>query len=75
MKDHPTRVTEVKQMCPGLAIETASLNNSHLGNEEHSSNRRISNNHAGMHSNKRPYSADDPEASKRMKTESRVKEE
>ena len=67
----------MKQMCPGLAIETASLNNSsHLNDDQ--TNRRSSNNPsawAGNHSNKRPFSAEDQEASKRLKTESRVKEE
>lgn len=77
LKDHPTRVTEVKQMCPGLAIETASLNNSSHLNEDQTHRRSSSNPSAwaGNHSNKRPFSAEDQEASKRMKTESRVKEE
>ena len=88
-KEHPTRLTEIKQLCPGTAIETHSLNNSNLSASETSSNdhnsslshRRISSHHHNQssnstsHSNKRPYSAEDSEGSKRMKTESRVKEE
>ena len=70
----------MKQMCPGLAIETASLNNSSHNSilNEDQTHRRSTNNQsawAGNHSNKRPFSAEDQEASKRMKTESRVKEE
>ncbi|CAG5099979.1 Oidioi.mRNA.OKI2018_I69.XSR.g16785.t1.cds [Oikopleura dioica] len=89
LKEHPTRLTEIKQLCPGTAIETHSLNNSNLSASETSSNdhnsslshRRISSHHHNQssnstsHSNKRPYSAEDSEGSKRMKTESRVKEE
>ena len=72
----------MKQMCPGLAIETASLNNSShnsLNDELMQAHRRSCQVNqsawAPNHSNKRPLSVEDQEASKRMKTESRVKEE
>lgn len=78
LKDHPTRVTEIKNLCPGSThnIDAIDHRGSSNGNSNESNGRQADHHRSSSHTTqKRPNPTDDHETAKRIKTEPRIKEE